>query len=65
MTKRAGIRRSSLPSRGAVPHLPEGVTVNDGPRCHWCGEYFDPDLMEHDDPGQDDHWPEPQWGANG
>ena len=22
------VRRSSLPSRGAVPHLPDGVTVN-------------------------------------
>ena len=49
MTKRAGIKRSSLPSRGAVPHLPAGVTVN-APRCHWCGECFDPDLLEHDDP---------------
>ena len=62
MTKRAGIRRSSLPSRGAVPHLPEGVTVN-APRCHWCGECFDPDLLEHDDPEHDDHWPTPQWGT--
>ena len=64
MTKRPGIRRSSLPSRGAVPHLPAGVTVN-APRCHWCGECFDPDLLEHDDPEHDDHWPTPQWGANG
>jgi hypothetical protein len=35
--------RSSLPSRGAVPHLPEGVTVNGHrcaiPRCRYLVAY--------------------------